>query len=206
MHDTIQLRRACLADKDISRYFRGVFRANELDLNGLVKDTQSTWTIILNTDLISKPGQHWVAVVKRPEREHCLFFDSYGHRPVDYHLMLWSSLRWCRHNAKDYQQDFSTVCGNYCFFLKLFSRNERLTKLDFSVLDKYLDKDDDEASDRFVRDTVHGWYPRFLNNERHEYLLSSKPQKISSNSSLYGGLTDFETLAKDFFSFYKSTL
>ena len=108
MHDTIQLRRTCLADEDISRYFRGVFSADELDLNGLVKDTQSTWAIILNTDPISKPGQNWVAVVKRPEREHCLFFDSYGHP------MLWSSFRWCRHDVKDYQQDFSTVCCDYC--------------------------------------------------------------------------------------------
>ena len=53
MHDAIQSRRACLADEDISRYFRGVFGANELDLNGLVKDTQSNWTIILNTEPIS---------------------------------------------------------------------------------------------------------------------------------------------------------
>ena len=200
MHDTIQLRRACLADEDISRYFRGLFGANELDVNGLVKDTQSTWVIILNTDPLSNPGQHRVAVVKRPEREHCLFFDSYGHRPVDYHSMSWSSLRWFRHNGKDYQQDFSTVCGDYClFFKKLFSRPERLTKLDFSVLGKYLDEGDDEANDQFVRDTVHAWYPKILNNERHEYLLSSKPQKIGSNSNLYGGLTDF-------FSSYKSTL
>ena len=81
MHDTIQLRRACLADEDISRYFRGVFGGDKLDLNGLVKDMQSTWAIILNTDPISKRGQHWVAVVKRPGREHCLFFDSYSHRP-----------------------------------------------------------------------------------------------------------------------------
>ena len=73
MHDTIQLRRACLADKDISKYLRGVFGADELDLNGLVKDTQTTWTIILNTDPISKPGQHWVAVVKRP-RENIVYF------------------------------------------------------------------------------------------------------------------------------------
>ena len=164
MHDTIQLRRACLADEDISRYFTGVFGADELDLNGLVKDTQSSWTIILNTDPISKPGQHWVAVVKRPMREHCLFFYSYGHRPVDYHPMLWSSLRWCRHNMKDHQQDF---------------RTERLTKLDFSVLDKYLDEGDDKANDCFVRDTVHTWYPKdtstcyHLNHRKLEVIVVS---------------------------------
>ena len=87
------------------------------------------------------------------------------------------------------------LCAVY-FFKKLFSRSERLTKLDFSVLDKYLDEDDDKAKDHFVRDTVHGWYPKILNNERHEYLLSWKLPKNSSNSSLYSGLTCFEKLAK----------
>ena len=62
-------------------------------------------------------------------------------------------------------------------------------KLDFSVLDNYLDEDDDKAKDHFVRDTVHGWYPKILNIERHEYLLSWKLPKNSSNSSLYDGLT-----------------
>ena len=82
------------------------------------------------------------------------------------------------------------------FLKKLFSKSERLTKLDFSVLDKYLDEDDDKAKDHFVRDTVHGWYPKILNNKRHEYLLSWKLPKNSSNSSLYGGLICFEKLGK----------
>ena len=87
------------------------------------------------------------------------------------------------------------LCAVY-FFKKLFCRSERLTKLDFSVLDKYLDEDDDKVKDQFLRDTVHGWYPKILNNERHEYLLSWKLPKNSSNSSLYSGLTCFEKLAK----------
>ena len=33
-----------LEDEDISTYFKGLFGADELDLNELVKDTQSIWS------------------------------------------------------------------------------------------------------------------------------------------------------------------
>ena len=157
-----------------------------------MKDKQSISSIILNTDPISKPGQHWVAIVKRPER---------GHHPVDYHPIFWYNLRRCHHNAKDYQQDFSTVCGDYCLFFKncFLKRNNSTNEI--FLLDKYLDEDDDASNDRFVCDTVH---PKILNNERHQYLLS-KPQK--SGYFLWWTCTFWKTSKKKHFScLYKSTL
>ena len=86
--------------------------------------------------------------------------------------------------------------GEYLFIL-LFSEKEKFNKRDFSGLGKYLDEDDNASNDHSVHDMVHSWYLKILNNERHKYFLS-KPQK---SGSLYGGLTDFEKLAKEILFF-----
>ena len=66
----------------------------------------------------------------------------------------------------DYQQDWSTVCGDYAlFFLRLFAQTPGEPR--FERLDKYLDEDDHWNNDNFVKVHVHSRYPCILNVEKH---------------------------------------
>lgn len=164
MHDTLQLEKAAKADPIISTIFQGVFAADQVPWTTLQRLPQ--WSIIINTDPIDKPGQHWVAALKRHNK--CFFFDSYGKRPTTYQPRLWRMLNQCKANDKDYQQTYSTVCGDYCLlFLRLFTTKDFDTN-DFSYLEKIgFDEDDDEGNDKLVHKTVHQWFPRILNVEKH---------------------------------------
>lgn len=169
MHDTIQLRKACEKDPIISQHFKGVFAADQIPMQKLSREMGS-WSIIMNTDPLSKPGQHWVAVLKKDNK--CYFFDSYGQAPTKYQPDLWKPFSRCERNQKDYQQTLSTVCGDYCiFFLRLFSTPG--FKTDFKHLDNYFDEHRDEENDQLVHKVVHDWHPRILNEELHNQFLQS---------------------------------
>ena len=166
MHDTLQLQKVCEKDEDISPHFLGVFAADQVPWQEIRK--RSNWSMIINTDPISKPGQHWVASMKRSDGSgKCLFFDSYGNSPSTYNRQLWKPLERCDRNEKDYQQTLSTVCGDYCvFFLKLFSKEDQ--PLELNILDRFFDEHDDKSNDDEVHKIVHRWYPKLLNNTQHD--------------------------------------
>lgn len=177
MHDTLQLQEACRKDPTISSIFQGVFAADQIPWRKL--NSLHNWSIIMNTDPISKPGQHWVTAMKRDGR--CYFFDSYGNSPLTYNARLWQALAKCLTNKKDYQQTRSTVCGDYClFFLKLFSKAD--FPADFKMIDKYLDEDDDEENDKFLHALVHSWFPKILNNVSHNEDLRSSQTRGNRSS------------------------
>lgn len=168
MHDTLQLREACLKDPYIKNTFVGVFAADQVPYPKLAR--LKNWSIIINTDPASQPGQHWVASMKR--NGTCYFFDSYGNAPSYYQKQLWKPLMRCVRNTKDYQQTYSTVCGDYClFFLRLFHLND--FKPSFSHVDEYLDENKDEENDNFIHETVHEWFPAILNQELHDQQLAT---------------------------------
>ena len=117
MHDTQQLQKVLDKEPAYQEFdFKQVLGADQLP--SLKKLQQyKKWIVILNTDPISRPGQHWVLAMK-PHNKNCFFFDSYGHSPAYYQPHLWSSLqKHCLYNKEDYQQDFSTVCGDYTLFV-----------------------------------------------------------------------------------------
>ena len=168
MHDTLQLTNACKRDPFISTTFQGVHAADQIPFQKLHR--LPAWSIIMNTDPHNKPGQHWVAAMKKDGV--CYFFDSYGDSPLKYNPQLWKPLQRCIRNKKDYQQTLSTVCGDYClFFLRLFNLKD--FPADFQYLDEYLDENDDEANDNFIYKTVHEWFPAILNKELHDQLLTT---------------------------------
>ncbi len=93
----------------------GVFAADQLP-KAL---TKYPCGFIANTDIYSKPGEHWCAFyVEKPGVVE--FFDSYGHTGGYYNdnFKLWIS----RHgdkvtfNIKKIQGDHSSVCGLYCLY------------------------------------------------------------------------------------------
>ena len=148
MHDTFQLRRV---GRRLSPHFKGVFAANQVPWSRL---TGGEWSVIMNTDPISRPGQHWVAAGRKGGR--CFFFDSYGKRPAFYQPRLWRPLARCRANDKDYQQDDSTVCSDYAlFFVKTLHRSPDEGGFDFARIDRHFDESDDPGNDEHVHAVVH---------------------------------------------------
>ena len=92
MHDTQQLQKVLDKEPAYQEFdFKQVLGADQLP--SLKKLQQyKKWIVILNTDPISRPGQHWVLAMK-PHNKNCFFFDSYGHSPAYYQPHLWSSLQ-----------------------------------------------------------------------------------------------------------------
>ena len=159
MHDTTKLR---VAGRRIDlTHFKGVFAADLVPWTNM--SPGSEWSVILNTDPSSLPGEHWVAVANKPDGRECWFFDLYRLKPTRYRPLLWQLLNKCQINTEDYQQDHSSVCGNYAlFFLWLFHTTPR------ADVRRYFDPHDDAENDAAIHNTVHGWFPRLLNSERHD--------------------------------------
>lgn len=57
------------------RYFRGVVSRDTLPT-----DVPFPSVFVVNTDVSSRPGEHWVAIILNSPR-HGVFFDSFGRRP-----------------------------------------------------------------------------------------------------------------------------
>ena len=166
MHDTFQLRR--VGQKISPNHFKGVFGADQIPWSRLRGNEE--WSFIVNTDPISKPGEHWIAVAQKPG-QHCVFFDSYGNKPAYYNPVLWRSLNRCQINAEDYQQDTSTVCGDYAlYFLSQFHHRP---SWNWNVLKRVFDPDDDPGNDLWVQNTMHRRYPQQLDKEKHDEELKN---------------------------------
>ena len=72
---------------------------------------------IVNTDISTDPGEHWVAIYFR--RDQVIYFDSYGRPPEEQYVLPFierNSLRWI-HNKECLQSPRSKVCGIWCIYI-----------------------------------------------------------------------------------------
>ncbi len=116
-------------------YFRGVYAADQIQNQKVTKYPSG---FIMNTDPISKEGQHWVAMYI-DERGRGEFFCSYGTSPEIYKFDKWiikNTQSWT-YNAKRLQGSTSSVCGHYCIFYLL----HRFRKIPLSSLQDMFTKD-----------------------------------------------------------------
>jgi hypothetical protein len=107
-----------LRDKFSNKHFVGVGARDEFEESF----NSSDGIHIFNTDYSNESGEHWIAVIRSPNK--ILYFDSYGRDPSTYsdieevlnssHIM---DIEW---NNKLLQGLFSTTCGDYCILLALF--------------------------------------------------------------------------------------
>lgn len=89
--------------------------------------------IISNLDSDNKPGSHWVAI-HIDGNGFGQYFDSYGRPPHGYHRMfLERNSRMWNYNNNRIQNDFTTVCGEYCL-LYLYYKYRGMTLKDFHEL------------------------------------------------------------------------
>lgn len=95
-----------------------VYAANRLPIY-----TQNPTYIISNLDPDTKPGSHWVAI-------HIdinglgQYFDSYGRPPKGYHqTFLKKNSRQWDFNTYRLQNDWTSVCGEYCLLYLYYKYN-----------------------------------------------------------------------------------
>jgi len=81
--------------------------------------------IILNTDVSTKPGEHWLAIYYI-DKNNLEFFDSFGHAPSYFQLVFKNQN--VVYNKKQIQDYSSFFCGYYATTYILFrSRDYSLT-------------------------------------------------------------------------------
>lgn len=95
-------------------------------LNGIVCARDQLLTInkkrncyIVNTDPISKAGQHWVLIYYTPNNT-CYYFDSYGsHNRIEIDISNFISINCLKlfRNKYRFQSDSSQLCGIYCLYV-----------------------------------------------------------------------------------------
>ena len=126
---------------EINKHFKGyscyagTFACDELPSNQLSK---KPFALIMNTDPVDKPGQHWVAIFV-DKHNNAEYFDSYGFPPLNvsvYKFFENQNVASFIHNTIQLQGVTATTCGAYCItFLKLRCQNisfNEIILLDFN--------------------------------------------------------------------------
>lgn len=118
---------------------------------------------IVNTDISSRPGTHWLALFVRDNTVD--FFDSYGQSPRAYDP---SFTRWiyqrglrARINRKRMQSDFSNVCGLYC----LYFLRQRLLGRSMTQIVEQFDTTNLGMNDRNILDVFRRVYAYCVQND-----------------------------------------
>ena len=93
--------------------FKGVYPRDLLTFS-LSKNTG----IIVNTDLSTKPGEHWVSIYKNKDNE-IIYFDSFGFPPLHEEIIRFI-IKNCDngwyYNTITYQSVYQDTCGMYCIY------------------------------------------------------------------------------------------
>lgn len=103
------IQRVLTRDVFTKHMYKGVFSRDLIP-----RVLNSPYCIVINTDLSTGRGIHWVAVYGD---EHSVeFFDSFGFPPEQYEIKIGCDLT----NQKILQCTNSQTCGYYCLYYLLF--------------------------------------------------------------------------------------
>lgn len=131
-------------NKEIKKYFRGVFPSDKLPLK-----FKKPALLIANTDPSTRKGSHWVAFYI-PKTGKPEYFDSIGRRPQqdEFVKFLRKHGKSFLHNKKRLQGTFANTCGNYCG-VYLYFKAKRIPFKDF--LDLFSSKNFQLNDDKILK-------------------------------------------------------
>lgn len=92
--------------------------------------------LICNTDPISKPGEHWVAIYIS-SNNNAEYFDSFGLPPTNKYIKKFLE-RNCKkyiYNKQMIQSLFSSYCGHFCIMYGFYKGVSRSLNLFLKVFD-----------------------------------------------------------------------
>jgi hypothetical protein len=120
MLSTIDLINIINNDHLTKKIFKGVFARDQLPT---LETTPACF--IINTDPISKEGEHWLAFYIDKD-QHCNFFDSYGNHPSKFKLDAYLNKNfksWTYNNIQI--QGLSSYCGYYAALFILYAARNK---------------------------------------------------------------------------------
>ena len=120
--NNIEISNYLSSDEYTKRYFQGVVAYDELSLY-----EKPMGLYVVNTDISTGPGIHWVCVLIG---ENCEYFDSLGKPPSVVKNFLDKQNKPYIFSSKKLQGDKSDVCGDYCLLYSYF-RCRGLSMKDF---------------------------------------------------------------------------
>lgn len=99
-------------------YFAGVYAVDSLPL--IIEDKSSF--IIVNTDVLSGTGQHWVLINILSKSDPYEWFDPLGKSPEHYSHALYdfmtqNGIKPFIMNTEQVQSDISDSCGYFCLYV-----------------------------------------------------------------------------------------
>ena len=142
--DTSQIERVLHQDPDASLIFTGVYARDQLPTT-----VKYPCSMVLNTDPVSKPGEHWVALYFDAEGRG-EYFDSYGlpPPPVFKHFIQTFSARGWIQNDTQLQELWTSACGPFCVYY-LLHRSQGIPMQNIVSVLKSM-KNDDHYVTRYV--------------------------------------------------------
>ena len=158
--ETSQLQCMIECDAVLNGAIIGVFAADRLP----TELPRIPFGFIANTDIHTKPGQHWCAFYSEFGRQFD-FFDTYARTPSQnspyFRRWLETNANTVRNNHFQIQSDSCALCGLYCV---LFLRH-RLLGYSFQDFVNIFCSSDFNANDSFVADTMLNAYSECVGNE-----------------------------------------
>ena len=161
-------------DKRAAPIFAGVYPSDMLP-----RDTISyPSAFVVNLDNSRQEGSHWISIFfdRTGSSE---VFDSYGKRPLPPNIVQFlrrhTTLGRTRHNAKQLQSFFSTVCGAYAIFYIM----HRARGIPMETIVNMFDSKDKGYNDRHVQQFVE------RRTDKHHPLLDSKFVRDQFARALY---------------------
>ena len=104
------------SDAIMKSQFSGVYAIDDIP----VKNTEKPTMYIVNSDVSTSSGKHWLGIYCPGPEKMNEFFDSYGKHPKEYGGSL---IKLLESNGKDFlysstllQSQYSGVCGHYCLY------------------------------------------------------------------------------------------
>jgi len=110
--NTNQLRNAAMTDPLLKQYFGDVYACDQLP------KIAEHRAYIVNLDDSTKSGSHWVAIWLVPDRREAYYYDSYGLKPANVHIIrfLKRNSMFKKYNDKILQSHCAATCGQHCLY------------------------------------------------------------------------------------------
>ena len=114
--NTVQLTQSLTTSlpNDVQYIFKGTYAANQIPYTLTNRDNEE-FAVIANTENLSQPGEHWIAIYRPPKGPY-EYMDTRGNAPVHPNILriLSSSQRGFIFNDFPIQSPCSSLCGEYC--------------------------------------------------------------------------------------------
>jgi len=117
MLNTRDLTAALWGDGHTRHLLAGVFAIDQLPRESVTPDKR---LFIVNSDIATLPGQHWMLILFTPQEDAVEFYDSLGRSPHYYDPLLtqfiFGNATFCKYNTQQLQCDNSNTCGYHCVY------------------------------------------------------------------------------------------